>query len=202
GSRPAELRKNFPVLLEAYRALRAERPKLAGVVAAVNDEVAEELKRLAAECAGWPEGLHIASGQADAVIRWCDLALVVSGTVTLQITRQHKPMVAFYKSSRLLYWGLARWIVSTRFFTLPNLIAGREVVPELIPHFGGAEPLIAAARTLLDDPDAMERQRQDLRDIASRFSGHHAAPSAARAIAQIAGVGGMVNEEPRLPPRG
>lgn len=188
GSRPSELRKNFPVLLEAYRTLRAERPQLAGVVAAVNDEVAEELKRLAAECAGWPEGLHIASGQADAVIRWCDLALVVSGTVTLQITRQHKPMVAFYKSSRLLYWGLARWIVSTRFFTLPNLIAGREVVPELIPYFGGAEPLIAAARTLLDDPAAMERQRQDLRDIASRFSGHHAAKSAARAIAQMAGV--------------
>ena len=210
GSRPSELRKNFPLLLEAYRALKAEQPELAGVVAAVNDEVAaalrelaaeeqhffrgtpknraEALRALAAKGEGWPEGLHIASGKADAVIRWCDLALVVSGTVTLQIARQHKPMVAFYKSSRLLYWLIARWIVSTRFFTLPNLIAGREVVPELIPHFGGAERLVAAARTLLDDPEAMERQRQDLRDIASRFNGHHAAKSAARAIAQMAGA--------------
>lgn len=188
GSRPSELRKNFPLLLEAYRALKAERAELAAVVAAVNDEVAEALRELAGECAGWPEGLHVVSGQTDAVIRWCDLALVVSGTVTLQIARQHKPMVAFYKSSRLLYWAIARWIVSTRFFTLPNLIAGREAVPELIPHFGDAAPLIAAARGLLDDPEAMERQRQDLRDITSRFAGHHAAKSAARAIAQMAGA--------------
>src|SRR5690606_22593614 len=139
------------------------RPELAGVAAGVNDDLAEALRELVEQGEGWPDGMDIASGQADAAIRWWDLALVVSGTVTLQIARQHKPIVAFYKSSRLLYWLIARWIVSTRFFTLPNLIAGREAVPELIPHFGDAALLIAAARRLLDDPAAMERQRQDLR---------------------------------------
>lgn len=197
GSRPAELRKNFPVLLEAYRALKAERPGLAGVVAAVNDDVAAMLRDLAARCAGWPEGLQIVSGRTDAVIRWCDLALVVSGTVTLQIARQHKPMVAFYRSSRALYWLIARWIVSTRHFTLPNLIVGREVVPELIPYFGNADRLIQAARRLLDDPEAMEQQRRDLREIGSRFEGRNAAKSAARAIAEMAGAVGEDGAPPR-----
>ncbi|MFG0286253.1 MAG: lipid-A-disaccharide synthase [Phycisphaerales bacterium JB039] len=188
GSRPSELRKNFPLLLATFRALRAERPALCGVVAAVNDEVAQILRQMAESAGGWPDGLHMVAGKADAVIRWCDLALVVSGTVTLQIARQHKPMVTFYKSSRLLYWLIARWIVSTRYFALPNLIAGSAVVPELIPHFGGAGPLLAAARRLMDDPEAMARQRTDLRDICSRFQGHNAAKSAARIIAHMAGA--------------
>ncbi|RMH24401.1 MAG: lipid-A-disaccharide synthase [Planctomycetota bacterium] len=190
GSRPGEMRANFALLLNAYNRLAREHPGMRGIVAATKDEVVPVLRRLAKDAnTEWPESLEVRCGATDAVVRWCDLALVVSGTVTLQIARQRRPMVIVYKSSRLLWALIARWIIRTPFFTLPNLVAGREIVPELVPHFTGADPVADRAVALLESPDAAEAQRRDLAEIASRFEGHHAADEAAAAIARFAGLG-------------
>ncbi len=188
GSRPKELTRSFPLLVESFRALRADHPNLAGVVAATTPEVARELERRARELGGLPDGLGIVSGASDAVIRWCDLALVKSGTITLQIARQQRPMVVFYKGSALVYYLIAKWIVSTKFFTLPNVLAHREIVPEFVPHFGGSAEITAAARRLLDSPDAAQRQREELGRICEHFRGRSAAGNAADAIEEIAGL--------------
>jgi lipid-A-disaccharide synthase len=188
GSRPAELRKSFPLLLEAFRRLRGVYPEAVGVVAATKPEVAEELRKRAESLGGWPKGLHVAAGDTDTVIRWCDLALVKSGTITLQIARQNKPMVVFYKSSRLLYYTFGKWIVATKFFTLPNVLAHREVVPELVPHFGDAAEVVKIARDLLDSPAKIQEQRDELARIVEMFRGRNAASAAADAIEEIAGL--------------
>jgi lipid-A-disaccharide synthase len=114
--------------------------------------------------------------------------LVVSGTVTLQIARQAKPMLIVYKSSPVFYNLVGRWLVSTPFFTLPNLIAGREIVPEFVPHFGDAEPIVQMASRLIEDETLLERQRSELRKVADAFAGKHAAESAAEAVMQLAGL--------------
>lgn len=188
GSRPAEWTKNFPLILEAFRSLRHERPSASGVVAATHAQAAARLREIAESHGGWPDGMHMVERQTDAAIAWCDLALVVSGTVTLQVARQRKPMVVFYKSNPLLYATLASWLVSTEFFTLPNLIAGREIVPELVPHFDGAGPIVEAARALLDSAEAVERQRSELDAVARRFASTNAAIGAADAIERVAGL--------------
>lgn len=135
-----------------------------------------------------PDHLQIVVNATDAVVRWCDLALVVSGTVTLQIAKQCRPMIAVYKSSRWLYQLIGRWVVSTRYFTLPNLIAGREVIREFVPHFGGPAPVTAAAAALLADEDAMERQRRELLRVTEKFKGRSAAAAAADAIEDVLGI--------------
>lgn len=190
GSRPAEIERNMPLLLESYRRLREEYRGLVGVVAATKPAVADRIRSLAEAPGGggWPEGLRTVCGDADAVIRWCDLALVVSGTITLQIARQLKPMVVFYRSSRLFYYTLARWIVATKFFTLPNVLALREIVPEFVPHFGGPERIVQAARHIIESPDIAARQREELARIAALFRGRNAASAAADAIEEVAGV--------------
>lgn len=188
GSRPAELEKSFPLLLQAFRQLRARYPGAVGVVAATTPAVARELQRRAESLGGWPEGLAIAAGDTDSIIRWCDIAIVKSGTITLQIARQIRPMVAFYKSNPVPYYLVGKWIVSTKYFTLPNVLAHREIVPEFVPHFGGHEPLVAAAASLLDDPAKAERQREELRRIVDLFRGRNAASAAADAIAETAGL--------------
>ncbi|OAB60201.1 hypothetical protein AY599_01850 [Leptolyngbya valderiana BDU 20041] len=192
GSRPSELEKNLPLLLGAYRELAAcercrrdERAPVAMIVA-VNDAVEQRLRNLADRHGGVPEGVGFIAGDTDSAVRWSELTLVVSGTVTLQIARQARPMVVFYKSNEFLYNLIGRWIVSTRYFTLPNLIAGTNVVPELVPHFGGAEPIAMAARTLLTDPQAMADQIQALKDIAGRFDGLEASMAATDAILEQA----------------
>lgn len=186
GSRPAELTRSFPLLVDAFRQLRAAYPGTVGVVAATKPVVADQLRAMAQDLGGWPAGLEVSAGDADGVIRWCDLALVKSGTITLQITRQRKPMVVFYKGSPLLYYSLAKWLVATKFFTLPNVLAHRTIVPEFVPHFGGAAEIVAAARRLLDDPEAAQQQRDELGRVAAMFSGRNAASSAADAIEEVA----------------
>ena len=188
GSRPGEIARNWPMLLDAYRAIARAHPGAVGVVAATTPAVAERLRTVAEHEGGWPGSLSCAVEATDAVIHWSELALVVSGTVTLQIARQQRPMVIVYKASPLVYTLFARWVLSTEFLTLPNLVAGREVVPEFVPHFGNHEPIAAEALKILDSPETASRQRGELGRIVEQFAGHHAGQEAAEKILERLGV--------------
>lgn len=189
GSRPGEMRKNFPLLLGAYIKLANEHPEMRGLVAATRKEIEPELRKIAREASlVWPESLEMTHSNTDAVIRWCDLAIVVSGTVTLQIAKQKRPMVIVYKLPRLLWTLIAQWLIQTKFITLPNLIAGREIAPELVPHFGGSEPIADRVVELLEDQDAFAKQVQELEDIGKVFESQNASHNAAKIIARYAGV--------------
>jgi len=190
GSRPAELRRNFPVLLAAFRELKRRHPGMVGVVAATSEAGRESLYARANLHGGWPDDVDIVVADTDLAVRWCELALVVSGTVTLQLAKQARPMVIFYKTNELSYKLIGRHVITTKFFALPNLIAGggRAIVPELIPYFNGPERLIEAADALIRDPAAQEAQRQALRRLTARFAGRIASAEAADAIEQVAGI--------------
>jgi lipid-A-disaccharide synthase len=170
GSRKGELRRNWPTMIKAFRRLAGKHPKLHGVAAAV-DERAEAMLRDAAG-GDWLPRLTVLTGRTEHVLDWCDLAVVASGTVTLQLAARLKPMVVMYNMSRLsvLVAGL---LVRTRTFTLPNLLSewagvGR-VVPELVPHHGQVEPVVRQLDTLLSSEEVAGRQRDLLAEIAVRF---------------------------------
>jgi len=189
GSRPGEIRKNFPLLLGAYIKLAQEHPEMRGLVAATRKEIEPILRKISHDARlPWPESLEITHSNTDAVVRWCDLAIVVSGTVTLQIAKQKRPMVIVYKLDRVLWTLVARWLIQTKFITLPNLIAGREIVPELVPHFGGSDPIADRVVELLEDQDAFSRQVQVLGDLAKVYDANNASQNAAKIIARYAGV--------------
>jgi lipid-A-disaccharide synthase len=188
GSRPAEHERNWPLLLGIYRGLKARFPGAAAVVAATSPAVADELRRLADRHGGWPEGVHCAVRQTDAVIRWCDLALVKSGTVTLQVTKQNKPMVIFYKQRNWLFYSAARVVLATKHFALPNVIAARRIVPEFVPHFGGPEPIVRAATELIENTRLQARQKEELASVVAQFQGRHAGSLAADAIESALGL--------------
>lgn len=199
GSRPKEIEGCFAVLLDAFMRLRKDFPQSRAVVAATRPEVAERLHQIASESVAkpgepalppgtWPEGVSVAIGETDAVVRWCDYALVVSGTVTLQIAKQYRPMVAMYRPNRLMYHALARWLVLTEVFTLPNLIAGRRIIPELIPHFGDGEALAVEVIKLMRRTGYADDQRDALRKVVEKFQGINAAEIAVDEIEKILGL--------------
>ncbi len=191
GSRPAEIRRNFPVMLTAFKALRERHPGAHAVAGAVTETVREDLYARANLHGGWPQDMDVVVGETDAVIHWCDFALVVSGTVTLQIAKQAKPMVIMYKTNELMFKLLASRLLTTEHIALPNLIAGTEVIPELIPYFKDHGQLIEAADKLICEPSLRDAQSAALRAITAKFAGIVAAPEAADAIEEIA----------QLPPR-
>ncbi len=186
GSRPDEIRRNFPFILEVFRMVKRDVPSLLGVIAATGESVANNLRATAEANGGWPSGLSIVVKDTDAVIRWCQFALVKSGTVTLQVARQGKPMVIFYKKSNPILFLLARTILSTKVFSLPNIIADRRIVPEFVPHFGGPSPIVDRLLALISEPEVADRQRHDLAQMLSNFAGIHSAKAAADAIEEIA----------------
>jgi lipid-A-disaccharide synthase len=188
GSRPAELRRNFPVLLNAFKTLRERHPNAVGVVGATSEAVRNELYDRANALGGWPAGVDVAVGQTDLVTRWCDLAMVVSGTVTLQLAKQAKPMVIVYKTNELTFKLVGRWLITAPFFTLPNLIAGREIVPELIPYYKDEGQYAEAVDRLIRNPAALADQRKALQEVCARFDGKLASMEAADAIESMLGL--------------
>jgi lipid-A-disaccharide synthase len=187
GSRPAEWGRCFPILLDMFNRLRADFPETTAVVAAIRPDVAERLRAMAAGRGGWPAGMHIAVGDTDAVIRWCEYAVVVSGTVTLQVAKQLKPMVTFYRPGKFMYHVAGRWLVSTNLFTLPNLTAGSKIVPELIPYFddGNGEALAIEVIKLMRRPGYADDQRSALAKVVRMFEGRNAAVAAADEIEKM-----------------
>jgi len=188
GSRPAEIKHNWPLLLAAYRELKRRRPSLCGVVGATTPAVADRLRQMAERTGGWPDDLSLVVSRTAPVIEWCDVALAVSGTVTLQIARQLKPMIVLYRTNPLAYHAVGRWIIETKMFSLPNVIAGRRIIPELVPYFGGPGRLVEEADKLLSDPDAQAEQRAQLQRLCALFHGKTAAVVAADTIEKIAGL--------------
>ncbi|MEO0108715.1 MAG: lipid-A-disaccharide synthase [candidate division WOR-3 bacterium] len=112
------------------------------------------------------------------LIAQADLALAVSGTVTLEAALLGVPMIVSYRLSPLNYL-LARVAVRVKFFSLPNLIAGRQVVPEFIQP--QSRELLACALELLQDSAARERMREDLMRVRQAMG----EPGAARRIARM-----------------
>lgn len=190
GSRPKEIKRNWPALLQAYRRIKQHFPEAAGMVAATTPPVADELQRVAKSHGGWPPGLGIESSQTDAIIRWCELALVVSGTVTLQIAKQVKPMVILYKANRVMFTLIGTWLLRAPYFTLPNLIAGRRIVPEFVPYYGDGSEIAEAAINLLENRELMELQERELAGVVRLFRGLSASSRAADAIEEVAGLRG------------
>jgi lipid-A-disaccharide synthase len=93
------------------------------------------------------------------------LALAASGTVTIEAAMLGTPMVTFYRVNALS-WYLQRWRVRTPFLTMVNLVAGREVVPELIQHEMTVERIAAEADRLLGDTEAGRTMRLGLAEVA------------------------------------
>jgi lipid-A-disaccharide synthase len=196
GSRPAELRRNFPLLLNTFKALRQSNPELVGCLAATTESVREDLYQRANRVGGWPEGLDVRVGETDLVTRWCDLALVVSGTVTLQLAKQAKPMIVVYKVNELVFKVLAKRLIRTRYFTLPNLIASQEIVPELVPYYKGIDRLRLLAEEVMASPERLEAQRLNLRYVSGKFAGKMASSNAADAIEEVAGIAPTTSPRP------
>lgn len=192
GSRRKEIRANWPTMLAAFVELRRRHGELAALAAALDEPTEATLARMNrrltggdVDAAGWPQGLGVRTGRIDTVLDWCDAALVVSGTATLDVTVHRRPMVVMYNFSRLLH-ALGRRLVTTRTFSLPNLIAESQglgrVVPELVPHFGQVEPVVAALEPLLCDEAARRRQSAALERVAQPFAGIHYGAAAARRL--------------------
>ncbi len=147
GSRSAEVEMLSADFLKAAQLLRARYPALEIVVPMVNARRREQFEHIKSAVA--PElVLHLVDGQAREVMIASDAAILASGTAALECMLAKCPMVVGYRMKPFTFW-LAKRLVKTEWVSLPNLLAGREVVKELLQDECQPELLAAALEPLL-----------------------------------------------------
>jgi lipid-A-disaccharide synthase len=178
GSRPGELRRIFPPMLEAAERVRAGHPDLVLVV-----PVAPTLSRAAfAPYLAAHPGLEIrlVDGQTEAAVGASDVALVKSGTATLEAGLMLRPMVIAYKFSWLTYL-IGRLLVRYTYFSLVNLLVGRLVVPELMQSEASPIRMAAELEAVLVEGPARQAQLAGLQEL-RRSLGEPGAPERVAAV--------------------
>ncbi|MBM4200678.1 MAG: lipid-A-disaccharide synthase, partial [Gammaproteobacteria bacterium] len=162
GSRTNEIKRLLPVMVESARRLAEHIPGVRFLLAqapSVEPQLIDEVLR----SAEFP--LHRVSGLDYDALQCCDAVITSSGTATLELALLQVPMVIIYRLSPLTYW-LGRWLVKIPFIGLPNILAGRAVVRELIQHDANPENIVAEIARLLSDERYAASLRQELATVA------------------------------------
>jgi len=160
GSRAQEVESFSPTLLRAARQLRDQRPGLQFVLPVAAPHLLPELEAAAA-AAGLSGSVRFVSANHYTLLSRCEVVLVASGTATLEVALLGVPMVVFYRVHPATYLA-ARALLSTRFISLPNILLGHEVVPELIQGRFTADQLVEKASAILDSPERARAIRSQL----------------------------------------
>lgn len=164
GSRGGEIGRHLPPLLDAVRRL-SHRRDLTFVLAMAH--VSPLSKDVRAAIGELP--VQVVEGQTWDVLAYGDLALAASGTVTIEAALLGIPMVTYYRVTGLS-WFMGRFLVDVPFYSMVNLVAGRQVVPELMQEQMTGERIASEALRLLEDPGARHRMKEDLAGVAASLA--------------------------------
>jgi lipid-A-disaccharide synthase len=183
GSRPGEVAHVLPALLDAVRRL-AGRGRHQFVLALAHTLGREELEGQV-RTAGVP--VEVVEEDTYNLMAAADVALVTSGTATLECALLECPMVVVYRLSAVSY-ALARLLVrGVRHVGMPNIVAGHEIVPELLQGAARGERIAAAAAAVLDSAERRAAMVEDLRAIRRRLGSGGAAERTAAIIVEMIG---------------
>jgi len=181
GSRRGEIDYHGAILAQALTQLRRAIPEVQAVVAVAPGVNRTELEA----CFSSGNAVRFVSDATYNALAAADLAIVSSGTATVEAALLGKPMIVIYRLSPMTA-KLAKPLVRTKFFSMVNLIAGREVVPELIQDdftpirvASEAVSLLSASKESLEKLEAM---RQGLADVTRLLGPPGAVERAADAI--------------------
>jgi len=153
GSRASEVTKLTRPFMETARWLQARVPQLQVAVALASPHIEPLYSRVAAGIELTPPA-RLVTARTREVLAACDAVLTASGTASLEAALYKRPMVVAYRLSWLTYWvWKSMGVAKLTFFSLPNLLAGRRLVPEFLQRDVRAERLGAALLGLLAGAD-------------------------------------------------
>jgi lipid-A-disaccharide synthase len=182
GSRRQEIDRLLPPMLEAAVKLSQTVPGcqfFLPVASTISREILQNmLQRYAVN-------VQLTTGNTYDLMNISDLALATSGTVTLEAALLKVPSVIIYKTAFLTY-VIGKQLVKIENIGLPNIVAGRRIVPELLQYQADAENIAAQALTLLTDPQVRARVMTDLEEVRQRLGESGAVERVARLVLETA----------------
>jgi lipid-A-disaccharide synthase len=181
GSRGKEVRKIFPVMIEAAKRLKDARPALRFETSAARESLAEEMRQILSTHGCDAGFCAITLRNAHDLMQRAGAGMVCSGTATLESTFFGLPMVLLYKVAWLT-WVVGKQLVKIPWLGLPNVLAGREIVREFLQHDARPEPIAGEILRLLEDLSAREEQQRAQAAVIASLGERGAARRAAEAI--------------------
>jgi lipid-A-disaccharide synthase len=182
GSRPAEVQRILPVLLETARRLTEEFPgRLEFLLPLAPTLEAARVRALTDPYGERGVALRLLTGMEREAWKGGDLALAASGTVTLEAALWGVPTIIVYKVSPVNYW-IAKRLIQVPYIGLVNWVAGKKIVSEWIQDQATPEALAAEACSLLTDAGRRETLKRELARVREKIGG----PGASERVARIA----------------
>ena len=185
GSRRGEIERLGPLVLDAANILHHKYPDYTFLIPAINDARKQQIESLLAT---YPESLKtqirlMENTSAESkigrqVMNASNIIALASGTATLEAMLLHRPMVTFYKLHWLTY-RIAKLLVKIPYFSLPNIIAGKKVIQELIQSAATPENLAAEIEKLMDIEAAQIQVMQHITMHKQLLSGNSEDPAKA-----------------------
>jgi lipid-A-disaccharide synthase len=179
GSRKQEIARLLPLFLQAAVKLSSEIKKCVFLLPLASTLAEEDLKNH-----GFPDArldIRIVRENRYEAMAACDAAMAASGTLTMELAILKVPMVVCYRVSTLSYL-LAKSFIKVRYASLVNLVAGEEVVPELLQGRATVQNLCREIKPLLQDAEARDVMKQKLAAVCRQLG----EPGASRRTAEIA----------------
>ncbi|MFH7408359.1 lipid-A-disaccharide synthase [Acinetobacter variabilis] len=182
GSRRGEIERLGPLVLDAAKILHQKYPDYTFLIPAINEMRKQQIENLLAR---YPDSLkvhiHLMENTSSEskigrqVMNASNIIALASGTATLEAMLLHRPMVTFYKLHWLTY-QIAKLLVKIPYFSLPNIIAGKKVIQELIQSEATPENLAAEIEKLMDIEAAQIQVMQHLTMHKQLLSGNSEDP--------------------------
>ena len=181
GSRNAEIDSLWLPMQQIASRLKQKYPAATYVTVAVDVEREKILK--AAQVAGFQCQYTI--GTVGGTAGTCDFAIVASGSATLQVAAAGCPMVIMYQSSRILWHLVGWWLVKSKYLSLVNILAGKELVPEFMPYFSSIQPIVKTIEHLLDDSDRLAQISYELIKLTEPLAEKKACDEVAKIVIEM-----------------
>lgn len=177
GSRRKEIDRLLPVMLEVAHRIREIIPTcqfLLPLAPTISKTYLPEMPFV-----------QVIEGEVYNIMRTCDLMCIASGTATLEAALMLTPMIIIYKVS-FSTWIIAKSLVNLTHSGLPNIIAGREIVPELLQSQANPQLISKIAIELLSDPNKITMQKAELAKIRDQLGAEGAVERTAKLVLKTA----------------
>jgi lipid-A-disaccharide synthase len=181
GSRNAEINSLWLPMQQIAIRLKKKYPDITFTSVAVDAEKQQTLKEK--QIPGFDCQYTI--GSVNETARSADFSIVASGSATLEVTAAGCPMVIMYQSSWILWHLVGWWLVKSKFLSLVNILADKELVPEFMPYFTSIDPIVETIKHLLDDSDSLTQLSEDLINLVKPLAEKKASDQVAKIVVDM-----------------
>ena len=185
GSRDRELEKLWPPMLEIAKKLREKFPDITFISASPSEEKAAGLQKLI------PADMKIEfckQGLVEATAR-ADLAIIASGTATLETAVAGCPMIVLYHVPGWQWHLVGKRILTIKHISLVNILADKELVPEFVPFADRVKEVSETAAALLNNPSKMDKIREELLELTRPIAENKASENAVKMACELLRMG-------------